>query len=204
MTERVNSAVYPGIWVERQVAFVKITFDQDISAITDADLSVYPGGGAVAAGTLADSTFGVLESCIAYAVRNLETRATILGISTYNADDFCVDVMLGYAESWFANTNNGIIIDPPASPVIQLAGAKAIVTTAGTAGAGETVVPVGSVVSVDSGSYPGITYTVEYVAFDGTMPIPTPPGQLVLGPGGTSGATPPNSPTGTPGYYPGY
>jgi hypothetical protein len=209
MTERINGASYPGIWVERNTGFVKVVFSLNIKAITAADLSVIgtPTAAnptnAVAAGTIADSTFGVTESALSYALRDLETRATVLGVSTYNATTFAVDVFLGHAEGWFSALNDGIVIAPPLTPVIQLKGAKAVVTTAGTAGAGTTVVPVGGIVSVDHASFPGITYTVRYVAFDGTMPIPVAPGQLILGPGGTSGATPPGSPTGTPGWYPG-
>jgi len=209
MTDRVNGATYPGIWVERNTAFVKAIFSLNIKAITAANLSIVPPfpsdnpTGAVAAGTIADSTFGVNEGAISAAIRELETRATVLGVSTYNATTFAIDLMLGHAEGWFSTANDGIIITPPASPVIQLKGAKAVVTTAGTPGAGTTVVPVGGIVTVDFGSYPGITYSVRYVAFDGTMPIPTVPGQLILGPGGTSGATPPGSPTGTPGWYQG-
>jgi len=200
MTERVNGASYPGIWVERNTGFLKVTFSLNIKAITSADLSVYPGGGATAAGTIADSTFGVNESAISYALRDIETRATVLGVSTYNAATFSVDVLVGHAEGWFATATDGIVIPAGVAPAIQLKGAKAVVTTAGTPGAG--YVPVGGIVTVDFGSAPGITYTVRYVAFDGTMPLPVAPGQLVLGPGGTSGAVPPNSPTGTPGYYP--
>jgi len=210
MTERVNGATYPGIWVERNTAFVKAVFSLNIKAITAANLSILPPfpsdnpTGAVAAGTIADSTFGVNEGAISAAIRELETRATVLGVSTYDATAFSIDLLLGHAEGWFAPLNNGVIISPPASPIIQLKGAKAVVTTAGTPGAGTTVVPVGGIVTVDFGSYPGITYTVTYVPFDGRMPLAAvAPGQLVLGPGGTSGATPAGSPTGTPGYYQG-
>jgi len=207
MTDRVNGASYAGIWVERNSGFLKVTFSANIQALTAANLSVlqpFPANnptGAVAANTIADSTFGVNEGAISHAIREISSRATILGISAYDAASTSIDVFVGHAEGWFAAATDGIVLAPPATPTIQLKGAKAVVTTAGTPGVG--FVPVGGFVTVDFGSYPGITYTIRYVTFDGRMPLPlVAPGQLTLGPGGTSGATPPGSPTGTPGYYP--
>jgi hypothetical protein len=210
MTDKVNGAVWPGIWVERNTGFLKVTFSIDIKAITSANLSAIgtPTAtnptNAVAAGTIADSTFGVLDGAIGHAIREIETKATVLGVSTYDVASKSVDVFVGHAEGWFAPLPDGVVELPPASPVIQLKGAKAVVTTAGPfVDNTTTVVPVGGFVTVDHGSFPGITYTITYVPFDGRMPLAAvAPGQLVLGPGGTPGSTPPNSPTGTPGYYP--
>ena len=225
MTEKVNGAAYPGIWVERNTAFVKITFNKDIKALTDVDLSVIgtPTAlnptNAVAVGTIADSTFGVVESALVQALKAVELKATILGVSAYDPVAFAVDVFLGHAEGWFSDID-GLILDFPPAPVspavgvVPVVGAKAIVTTAGAVDptGATTVVPVGSLVAVDSGSFPGIAYKIEFAAWDGTMsiatgamPVPpatTPVPTLALGPGATSGAFPYNSPTGTPGYYP--
>jgi hypothetical protein len=209
MTDRVNGAIWPGIWVERNTGFLKVTFSADISALSNSSLSIlqpWPADnptGATAAGTFATSVFGVTDSAISHAIREIETKATVLGISTYDKATFSVDVFVGHAEGWFAPLDDGVVELPPPDPIIQLKGAKAVVTTAGTAGAGTTVVPVGGIVTVDHGSYPAIQYTIRYVPFDGRFPLAAvAPGQLALGPGGTSGATPPGSSTGTPGYYP--
>ena len=40
MTQKVNGAAYSGIWVEKQVTFVKLTFNIDISAVAAANLFV--------------------------------------------------------------------------------------------------------------------------------------------------------------------
>jgi hypothetical protein len=191
MTQKVNGAAYAGIWVEKQVTFVKITFDQDISAIPAADLVVLGTATPAGAGTVADSSFGVVESALVQALKALETRATVLGISKYDATAFSVDVMLGYAEGWFSDAA-GLITAAP----VPVTGAQAVVTTAGAA---PTDV-VGATVGVVDGA---VTFEMEFAAWDGTMPVATfANGDLDLGPGATSGATPTNSPTGTPGYYP--
>lgn len=191
MTTKVNGAAYAGIWVEKQVTFVKLTFSKDIAALLTADLHVLgtplvPAG----AGTIADSTFGVVESAIVQALKVLETKSTVLAVSKYDAVAFSVDVMLGYAEGWFSDVD-GLIA--AALPVV---GAQAVVTTAGAA----PTATVGALVGVDAGA---VTFDLEFAAFNGTMPVGTfAAGDLDLGPGATSGATPTNSPTGTPGYYP--
>ena len=102
-----------------------------------------------------------------------------------------VDVMLGYAEGWFSDVNG--VITPVALPVVN---AQAMIKVPGS-GAADTV---GTLVSVNPTAY---TFTMEFVAFNGTMPVATfANGNLEFGPGATSGAIPTNSPTGTPGYYP--
>ncbi len=193
MTQKVNGAAYPGIWVEKQVTFVKLTFSKDIAALAAADLFVLGTTTPAGAGTVADSTFAVVESAMVQAIKTLETKATVLGISKYNATDFSVDVMLGFAEGWFSDAVGVIVAAVPGLPVTN---AQAVVTTAGAA---PTNV-VGALVSVGPAA---VTFSMEFVAFDGSMPVATAAnGDLEVGPGATSGATPTNSPTGIPGYYP--
>lgn len=190
MTVKVNGAAYPGIWVERKVAFVKLTFSKDISALAAADLRVLGTTTAVGAGTVADSSFGVVESAMVQALKTLETKATILAISVFNTDDLSVDVMLGNAEGWFSD-DAGLI-----AAALPVTGAQAVVTVAGAA---PTDV-VGALVSVAAGA---VTFDIEFSYMDGAMTVGTlANGALALGPGATSGATPTNSPTGTAGYYP--
>lgn len=194
MTQKVHGAAYPGIWVERQVTFVKVTFDTDISALPAADLRVLGTSTAAGAGTVADSSFGVVESVLVQALKAVEQKATVLGVSKLYQDEgspskYVVDVMLGFAEGWFSNAS-GVIATGQA--VIN---AQAVVTTAGAA---PTNV-LGQLVSVADSA---VTYEVEFAAFS-HLPVATlANGDLAIGPGATSGATPTNSPTGTPGYYP--
>lgn len=190
MTTKVNGAAYPGVWVERKVAFVKLTFDQDIAAIPAADLLVLGTLTAAGAGTVADSSFAVVESAMVQALKTLETKATILAISKYDAATFSVDVMLGNAEGWFSDAA-GVI-----ATALPVTAAQAKVTTAGAA---PTNV-VGAAVSVAAAS---VTFSMSFVYLNGTLPAGTfANGALAFGPGATSGATPTNSPTGTAGYYP--
>jgi len=193
MTQKVNGAAYPGIWVEKQVTFVKLTFSTDISALPAADLVELGTTTPVTTGTVADSTFAVVESALVQALKTLETSATVLGISKYNVASTSVDVMLGFAEGWFSDVN-GII-----ATALPVTNAQAVITTAG---AGSATYPdtVGTLVGVTPTA---VTFGMEFVTFNGTLPVATfANGDLDLGPGSTSGATPTNSPTGTPGYYP--
>ena len=192
MTTKVNGAAYPGVWVERKVAFVKLTFSADISALPAADLTVLGTATAAGTGTVATSVFGVVESAMVQALKVLETKATVLAISAYNASTFSVDVMLGNSEGWFAPATDGII-----ATGLPVGTAQAVVTTAGAA----PTATVGALVSVVPSS---VTFSMSYVYLDGSMPAATGGnGALVLGVGATSGAFPFNSPTGTAGYYPG-
>ena len=191
MTQKIHGAAYAGIWVEKQVTFVKLTFSTDISALPAADLTVLGTATPVGASTVADSTFAVVESAIVQALKTLETKATVLGISKYNVASTSVDVMLGFAEGWFSDVN-GVIAT--ALPVVN---AQAAVTTIATAAPFNAL---GDLVSVTPAA---VTFQMEFTAWNGTMPVATfANGDLDLGPGATSGATPTNSPTGTPGYYP--
>jgi hypothetical protein len=191
MTVKVNGAAYPGVWVERKVAFVKLTFSKDIAALLTADLKVLGTSTAAGAGTVAASVFGVVESAVVQALKTLETKATVLAVSTYDATAFSVDVMLGNAEGWFSDAA-GLIV-----AAVPVPSAQAVVTTAGAA---PTNV-LGALVSVDTAA---VTFDIEFAAFNGTMTVGTlANGTLSLGIGATSGAFPYNSATGTPGYYPG-
>ena len=191
MTTKVNGAAYPGVWVERKVAFVKLTFSADISALPAADLTVLGTATAAGAGTVASSVFGVVESAMVQALKVLETKATVLAISEYNATSFSVDGMLGNAEGWFAPLTDGVIFTG-----MPVGTSQAVVTVAGAA----PTATVGALVSVVPSS---VTYSMNYVYLDGSMPNATGGnGALVSGPGATSGAFPFNSPTGTPGFYP--
>jgi hypothetical protein len=193
MTTKVNGAAYAGIWVEKQVTFIKLKFNKDISALAAADLLVLGTLTPAGAGTVADSSFAVVESAMVQALKALETKSTVLAISKLDVvspTESSVDVMLGYAEGWFSDAAGLIATGLP------VLGAQAVVTTAGAA---PTNV-VGALVSVAAAA---VTFSMEFAAFDGTMPVATfAAGDLDFGPGATSGATPTNSPTGTPGYYP--
>jgi hypothetical protein len=267
MTTKVNGSAYPGIWVEKQVTFVKLTFSKDISALGASDLFVLGTTTAAGAGTVADSSFGVVESALVQALKTLETKSTVLGISKYlqttptvvvtmaagagstttitvtsttglvagqtvavtagtgsflpgtkvtavlSGTQFTVnlaptvalsgatvtgstfaggqvDVMLGYAEGWFSDIA-GVVAT--GLPVIN---AEAYVFAPGAAPTNVA----GALVTVGDTA---VTFGMEFVAFNGSMPVATfANGDLDLGPGATSGATPTNSPTGTPGYYP--
>ena len=83
MTTKINGAAYKGVWVERKVAFVKVTFDKDIRALAAADLVVLGTATPAGAGTVADSSFAVVESVLVQFLKTLETRATVLGISSW-------------------------------------------------------------------------------------------------------------------------
>lgn len=193
MTTKVHGAAYAGIWVEKQVTFVKLTFNKDIRALPAADLHVL-GSPAVPAGaaTVANSEFAVVESVMVSALKTLATRSTILAIST-SATGLTYDVMLGHAASWFSDAAG--LITAVAVPVT---GAQAVVTTAGAA---PTNV-LGALVGVDDGA---VTVSMSFSHMDGTMPAATfANGGLTFGPGATPGniPAPGNTPTGTPGYYP--
>ena len=188
MTQKVNGAAYPGIWVEKQVTFVKLTFSTNIAALAAASLYELGTTTQVSSSTVADSTFGIVESAIVQALKTLETTATVLGVSKYNATDNTVDVMLGYAEGWFSNAAGSIA---SGLPVLN---AEAIITSAGSAAADA----VGVLVSVKPSA---VTFAMDFVTFDGTMAIATAAaGDLMVGPGATPGSA--AYPNGEQGWYP--
>jgi hypothetical protein len=84
MVQKVNGSAYPGVWVEKQVAFVKLTFSGDISSVPAASLYELGTTTPVSAGTVADSSFGVVESALVQALKTLETKSTVLAISQHN------------------------------------------------------------------------------------------------------------------------
>ena len=192
MVAKVNGAAYPGVWVERNVSFVKITFSKDIRALAAADLVVLGTTTPVGTSTVADASFGVVESVLVKALKVLETKATILGIST-SAAGLVYDVMLGHAEGWFAPLTDGIILAAGQA----VTGAQAKVTTAA------TVAPLNAIGDIVGVTDAAVTYGVQFAKFE-ALPVATGAvnGGLTLGVGSTSGAVPAGSPTGTPGYYP--
>lgn len=190
MTQKVNGAAYSGVWFEKKVAFVKLTFSKDINALAATDLTVLGTATNAGAGTVASSVFGVVESAVVQALKTLETKATVIGVSTYSDVDYTIDVILGTSEGWFSDANGLIATGLP------ILGAQAVVTTAGAA----PTSTLGALVSVKPSA---VTFQMEFAAFNGTMPIGTAAnGTLALGPGATPGSDPMNSATGTAGYYP--
>jgi hypothetical protein len=181
MTTKVNGAAYAGVWVEKKVSFVKLTFSQNIAALDETMTYLAGTTTQPSATTVADATFGVVESALVQALKTLETKATILAVSAYSATANTVDVMLGNSEGWFADTNGLIATGLPVS------NAKAVVTTGG-------VTPttlLGSLVDVRPSA---VTFKIEFAAFDGKMTVQTAANGLSDGPGG---------PTGSTGFYPG-
>jgi len=189
MTTKVNGAAYSGVWVEKKTAFAKVTFSKDILTILAADLYVLGTTTAVGAGTEADSTFGIVESCVVQALKTMETKATVLAVSAYDDSAFSFDVLLGNAEGWFSSTA-GLIATGLAIP-----SAQAEVTTAGAA---PTDV-VGMLVTVRPAA---ITYKMEFAFFDGTMTVATGAngGVVLAADGATPGSA--SAPMGDSGYYP--
>ena len=187
MTQKINGAIFPGVWVEKHVAFIKVTFNTDVAALAPAALTLMDGVTPVDSAVTADSTFGVVESAIAQAVKMIETKAVVLGVTRYNAATSSFDAIVGVSEGWFSDAN-GLIA--AAMPVVT-ANAKAL-------SAGGTVA-VGDLVKVAPGS---VTFGMSFAAFRDLPAATAAAGDLALGVGGTSGATPTNSPTGTAGYYP--
>lgn len=192
MTTKINGAAYPGVWVERKVAFVKITFNQDLLALDENDTYLLGTTTAPSATTVAASVFGVVESAVVQALKVLETKATVLAVSSYDATNFSIDEMLGNAEGWFSDAN-GVI-----ATTLPVTNAQAIVTTGGVT----PTTTVGDLLTVRPSA---VTFDLEFAKFDGNMTIGTlANGALAIGPGATPGnmPSPGNTPTGAPGYYP--
>ena len=189
MTQKINGAAYPGIWVEKQVAFIKLTFNHSLIAIPAASMFLTGTNTATTTTSEGDTSFGVVESAVVQALKNLELKATVLGISALSAAGTVVDVMVGCSEGYFSDNVGSI------STGNTVVGAKAIITTAG----GNTV--LGQLVDV-SDSY--LTYTMYFAAFDGTMPVATVAnGDLETGVGSTPGSTtyPNGAPIGSANSY---
>lgn len=176
MTEKIHGAAYPGIWVERQVVFIDVQFTAPINAIAQ------------------DSGFGVVESVVVQVLKLVAQRGTILGVSLLNPRDPGLgdrfQVMLGYASGWFSDADGNIVNEYGVLPATPL-------TVTGKAV--DKTDPLNIVPAADLTA----TFVLSFAHWDGGMPQASfANGALEGGPGATSGATPPNSPTGTYGYYP--
>ena len=175
MTTKIHGAAYSGIWVEKQVAFIKLTFNHSLIAIPAAKMFLTGTNTATTTTSAGDTSFGVVESAVVQALKNLELKATVLGISMLSAAGTVVDVMVGCSEGYFSDNVGSI------STGNTVVGAKAVITTAG----GNTV--LGQLVDVDD-TY--LTYTMDFAAFDGTMPVATlANGDLESGVGSTPGSS---------------
>lgn len=197
MVSKVNGAAYPGIWVEKKVAFIKVVFNASITALPATSTFVAGTTTATGTGTVSDSSFAVVESAVVQALKTIGTKATILGVSGVGTGGTTVDVMVGFAEGFFADLNGNVLagVDATTAFAGTVGAAKAVVTTAGTG----TV--VGQLVDVAPGTF---TYAMKFAYMDGTMTVATSANKgVVLGVGSTSGAFPyPGSPSGIANFYP--
>ena len=88
MVQKVNGGIEKGVWVERDVTFVGLTFNVDIT----------------------DSAFGIPNSCLDNAIQKLvERKATVLAVSELYNTGTQVDVMLGHAQGWYSAADDGVI-----------------------------------------------------------------------------------------------
>jgi len=88
MTIKVNGGIQPGVWVERNVEFVTLTFSADITS------------------SAFDIPNSVLDNAIA---KLLENKATVLAVSELYATGTKVDVMLGHAQGYTSLDDDAII-----------------------------------------------------------------------------------------------
>ena len=96
MTKKVHGGVKAGVWFERDVAFVTLTFSADVT----------------------DSGFGIPGSCLDKAVAMLvQRKATVLGVSELYAGGTKVDVILGHAQGWASDAAGVIAADVDVSGV---------------------------------------------------------------------------------------
>lgn len=181
MTDKVNGAAYAGIWVERKVCFVKLTFSQNLVALDETMTYLTGTTTQPSATTVADGTFGVVESAIVQALKTLETKATVLAVSAYSATANTVDIMLGNSEGWFADTDGLIASGLPVT------NGKAVVTTGGVT----PTTTLGSLVDIRPSA---VTFSIKFAAFDGKMTVMTAANGLTAGPGTSDPAL---------SYYPG-
>lgn len=86
--KKVNGGIEKGVWVERDVTFVTLTFSGDVS----------------------ESAFGIPNSCLDNAIQKLaEQRATVLAVSELYEGGTKVDLMLGHASGWAAKAEDGVL-----------------------------------------------------------------------------------------------
>jgi hypothetical protein len=163
-----------------------ITVTSTTSLVAGQTVAVTAGTGSFVPGTkvlsVTDSTHFVVSIAPTVAL----SGATVTG-STFAGGQ--VDVMLGYAEGWFSDIA-GVIASTQ-----TIINAEATVFVAGSS---PTNV-LGALVSVGAAA---VTFTTEFVAFDGSMPVATfANGDLDLV---ADGATPGSAaaPMGASGYYP--
>lgn len=86
--KKVNGGIQKGVWFERDVTFVTLTFSVDVST----------------------SAFGIPNSCVDNAVQKLaERRATVLAVSELYSGGTKIDLILGHASGWASAANDGVI-----------------------------------------------------------------------------------------------
>jgi hypothetical protein len=186
MTQKINGAAYPGVWAERDTAFVRVTFGEQMNAVVAADLLTLDG---LAVSTVvADSTFGVVESAVVQALKYLEQKATVLAVSSYDISSFSFDVLLGSAEGWFSN-DAGLIT---AADILMTGTVLAKVTTAGTVTSTGAAIAVGDLVKLNLTNL-GATadFRLEFLGFVSQgLPVATAAaGTLAAGVGTAAAAT---------------
>ncbi len=88
--KKINGGIEKGVWVERDVTFVTLTFSADVS----------------------DSAFGIPNSCLDNAIQKLaEQRATVLAVSELYESGTKIDLMLGHASGWAAEADDGVLFE---------------------------------------------------------------------------------------------
>lgn len=101
MVDRVNGGIRQGVWVEQEVRFVRLDFDDSLDAI--------------GAGNAFTSDFGTPNSILEHAIETVAGRATVLGVSAVT--DSVADssssyiVMLGHAQGHGSAANDGVILN---------------------------------------------------------------------------------------------
>jgi hypothetical protein len=189
MVTKVNGAAYPGVWMEKDTAFVRVTFGEQMNAVVTADLLKLDGT-AVTGTVTANSTFGVVESAIVQALKWLEQRATIIAVSSYDISSFSFDVMLGSAQGLFSTTAGLIADDVALTGTVQ---AKVVTATGAN-------VAVGDIVQLNLSNMGGTaSFDVQFLAFTGGLPVATgASGTLATGPGSVPGGQAVGTATFTP------
>lgn len=90
MAKKIHGGVKPGVFVERDVTFVTITFSTNVTT----------------------SAFGIPGSCVDKAVGILlQQKATVLGVSQLYSTGTKLDVMLGNASGWTSDSSGVIFND---------------------------------------------------------------------------------------------
>jgi hypothetical protein len=192
MTVKVNGAAYPGVWVEKNTAIIKVTFSTTILALTPATGGLLLEGTstAVTGTATATSAQGIVDSVLVQALKVIATKATILAVSPVGGTGTTVDVLVGHAEGWIAAANDGLL-STTASTGYAISPAKAVITAVG--GGNSTL---GA--TVDVGAAATTTFGLRFAKFDGTATIAAST-DLAAGPGLAAGSA--VTPMGGTGYY---